>query len=164
MIVLLILLFYNSWNYYHPVHITITNVDYYENESKFEIKIKIFSDDLENIIQKKTGINIGLTTLTISKKTEPYLIEYISENFNLFVNNKNKPLINKSSKFTYEIKDGAILIDVSIKISEKVRTLKIYNNLLNDLYDDMKNMLIINWKNQEKGIIFAKNKTEEILE
>ncbi|MCX7955475.1 MAG: hypothetical protein N3A01_09865 [Bacteroidales bacterium] len=148
----------------HPVHVTITNVNFDESKLLFEIRIKIFSDDFENAILKKTGINVGLTSLTVNKNTEKYMIMYISENFNLYINDRKKPLITEKTKFKYEIKEDATWIDISFNVKEKVKKIKIYNNLLNNLYDDMKNMLIINWKNQEKGIIFAKNKVTEILE
>ena len=49
--------------YYHPVHLTVTNIEYFQNEKNIIISIRLFTNDFEKILDIKNNI-----TLNIGKK------------------------------------------------------------------------------------------------
>ena len=44
----------------HPVHVSITNVDYLQNENKVELSIKVFKDDFQLLFVHLYQLNLVL--------------------------------------------------------------------------------------------------------
>ena len=146
------------YTFSHPIHVTVVNIEPNAKNALFEVSFKIFTDDLELAIFQHSNKNIGLTQNKPIQNIEHYLKNYINDNFKIILNGK-KISFNKIIFVKYTIIEDATWIYLNFKISSKIYALEIYNNLLNDLYPDMTNLLIINWGNSEKVYTFAKNKT-----
>lgn len=146
----------------HPIHITIVNFNILYDERKIEINIKIFSDDLELAIYKETGINIGLTNNNKISNANELIFNYITKKIKIQLNKEKRNYLNYSKKLRIEHDEQTTKIDIEFHYKTNLKSLTIYNDLLNEIYDDMKNLVIINWKKEEVGIIFDKdNKIKE---
>ncbi|MGQ9846321.1 MAG: DUF6702 family protein [Bacteroidales bacterium] len=146
----------------HPVHITITNIEPNASNTYFDVAIKIFTDDLEHGIAQQLNKNIGLIAKNPCKDIHKLFLSYINNNFKIIIN--NKPIEISKIKFVkYSIVDDATWLYFKYKIPSKIKKITIYNNLLNHLYPDMTNLVIIKWNQQEQGLMFSKNKTEQVV-
>lgn len=146
----------------HPVHITITNIEPNASNACFDVAIKIFTDDLEHGIVQQLNKNIGLIAKNPSDDIHKLFLSYINTNFKIIIN--NKPIEASKIKFVkYTIVDDATWLYFEYKIPSKITKITIYNNLLNHLYPDMTNLVIIKWNQQEQGLTFTKNITEQAL-
>lgn len=142
----------------HPVHITVTNIEPNVSKACFEVSIKIFTDDLEAAIAQELKSNIGLIANNPLKNISEIFLQYIDKHFAIIINNKKIPL-SKIKFIKYTIVENATWLYFEYKISNKIQQLSIYNDLLNHLYPDMTNLVIINWNNYEQGLTFTKSKT-----
>ncbi|HNV96563.1 MAG TPA: hypothetical protein PKG63_08820 [Bacteroidales bacterium] len=143
----------------HPVHITITNIEPNASKACFEVAIKVFTDDLEHGIVQQLNKNIGLIAKSPSSDINELFLLYINNHFKILIN--GKAITSSKIKFIkYSIVDDATWLYFEYKISSKINQLSVYNDLLNHLYPDMTNLVIIKWNQQEQGLTFTKNKTE----
>ena len=137
----------------HPLHITISNIEYIEKESLFEINIKIFKDDFQSIVFQETGILIlkdnNLDTTKINQ-----INTYINKHFCIIFDGKK----NQLNFISAEDKEDAIWIKYNIK-QEIMHNILITNTLLTNLYTDQKNLVIFNYKDIKKGITLNANDT-----
>ncbi|MCF6365099.1 MAG: hypothetical protein L3J35_02745 [Bacteroidales bacterium] len=141
----------------HPVHISIVNIDYKDSEKTFLISIKLFTDDFEKIVNKNfnTTINLGKTNET--KDCNKYINKYIKKNFIFKVNKKN--LFNTDVFVKKVNKDeNSTWLYYKVKYNSG-RKVSISNTILNDLYNDQKNLFIFTFKNTQEAYKFGKNKT-----
>ena len=72
----------------HPIHISVTNIEYIENEKNFIVAVKIFTDDLESVINKKYNIELNLGKSNENTEYKKYLDKYIKEHFKFIINKK----------------------------------------------------------------------------
>jgi len=146
----------------HPVHITVTNIEPNTIKACFEVSIKIFTDDLEQAIAQQLNKNIGLLAQQPSPDINKLFLSYINDHFKIKINDQ---YIHPSKvKFIkYSVVENATWLYFEFKIPNKINHISLYNNLLNHLYPDMTNLVIIKWNQQEQGLTFTKSQTEHIL-
>ncbi len=143
----------------HPVHITITNIDINKNTQEIKIVTKFFSDDFQKIINHNYKINLDITDSASIFKYRKQISNYIARNFKLIINNKS--LIDKKLTFI-RTKTNHQSTWFYFVINKKIKPKKItiVNNLLNDLYQDQKNLVFIKYNNVQKS--FKLNKDDKI--
>ena len=144
----------------HPIHVSVTNIDYNSKSKLFDISVKLFADDFSKILNSKYRTKINFENK--NKNDNRYVDKYIKENLKLFLNNKN--INNKKLKLTqvkYKKVENVVWLYYKYKYSENPKKVKIINTLMNDLYRDQKNLLIFTYKKTQKAFKFDKSKTTE---
>ncbi len=163
-IVTLILFFLNFYTYSlaHPVHISITNVEYNKTQNVFDLSIKLFLDDFEKIVNKNNNVVLNLGESNEIEKCNMFINSYIKKHFIFKIGNKN---LIKSLKLKQKIikrEENSVYLYFKLKYPEskltKGKKIQVANILLNDLYDDQKNLFIFTYKNTKEGFNFGKNK------
>ncbi len=156
---IIIFLFLNSgYIYSHPVHISIVNIDYNESEQIFQISIKLFTDDFEQIINRNNNIILNIGKANEHKKCNEYINQYIKNHLIFKINNKN--LLKNSTLIKKEDNNEEDVTWLYYKIKYSTgKKVSISNTLLNDLYNDQKNLFIFTFKNTQEAYKFEKNKT-----
>jgi len=142
----------------HPLHVSITNVDFNNETKKFQVASKIFINDIEEVIYKK--YNLKINAINLKKEEEKQLLTYINERLAILVNNKKQTLIYKQIK----INDDAIWVYYEFKFVDKANNITIKNTILTDLFTDQANLVIINYKDIQKGVELRLNKEFETIE
>jgi len=141
----------------HPVHLTFTNVEYIEAQNQFKILFKIFIDDFDNIIFKKYGFKLGFEKKEKPKNYEKIISKYINEHFKIIINNKIK-LSLKYNYHKFKENEPTFYLYFLSKYKGDIKTVKITNSLMTDLFLDQKNLLIFNYKKIQKAIKFDNKK------
>lgn len=145
-------------NAMHPIHVTVTNIDFNSKQKAFDISMKLFLDDFQGVILKNSKVDLNLGKQAALENADDYIEEYISDNLKITLN-ENKLSQNKLKFVRKEINEGALWLYFSYQISGKIESIKIENNLLNDYYPDMTNLVIIKYNELESGYTLNKNKT-----
>lgn len=143
----------------HPVHISVTNIEYIQKSRNFKASIRLFIDDFEQAIYNKYKVNLLLGKENQLNKADFYINKYCKNNLQIIFNGNN----NVSNKMTItstklNLKENTITIYYKIKEKEPQKV-SIKNTLLNDLYKDQKNLLIFTCKNTQEAIKFDFSKT-----
>ncbi len=142
----------------HPIHISVSNIDYNETDQEYEISIKLFVDDFEKVINKNYNVKLNLGKENENTNSNHLITKYIQSNFKFNIDNKNILKGIKLSKKKVNLENNSIFIFYNIKhISGNKIIIK--NTLMADLYDDQKNLFIFTYKNTEEAYKFEKNKT-----
>jgi hypothetical protein len=145
-IIILVFLHFDSFG--HPLHISVASFDYNKEKNKFELTIKLFTIDLEDIILKNQNINLKLGSPDEFLESTKFIDKYIQDNLIFKVNQfkKNKTKINYIKR---EITDDSIWLYYEIPINKKLKRIQIVNTLLNDLFSDQSNLLILKFNDLE---------------
>ncbi len=133
-------------NIKHPIHVSVTNIEYIDKDKEFNISIRIFVDDFEKIINQKYNANLKFKNTDINNNK--YINKYISEHFS--INNSKKKLLFIKK----EIKVDAIWLYYKYKRKMKIKSIEIKNTLMTDLFHDQTNLLIFSYKNFNTAIKF----------
>ncbi len=139
---------------FHPIHISVTNMDYNVGKQLFEVSFKIFWDDFEVIIWRNYDVNLKLTQQDESKDKELYFSKYIFDNFRIKANNN---FLHGSLK-KGEIKDKSIWLDFYFPCSSDIKKVEIENRIMMDMFDDQTNLLMFRFKEVEKAFTLKQGK------
>ena len=141
----------------HPLHFSITNIDINSGENTATVSYQFFANDFKMILQIFKQSEIDLEQ---DKELTPQNIEtindYIFSAFEMKLNNSEK--INLD--FQYKKNDEALIwLYYKGQLPEdNIESITLVNELLLDLYEDQKNLVIINYKGEEKGYSFSYRK------
>jgi len=145
---------------YHPVHLTVTNLEFSDSQGYFEAKIRFFADDFQKILYIKYGVKPDFSRQT--KEGKILIRRYLTENFRLWANGRQIP-VTKYQIRSYNLQDITLWVTVRIPCREKLKNLKIENKLMTDLYTDQSNLLIFTMRDFQKAFTFNKKHTVESI-
>lgn len=143
----------------HPMHISVTEIDYNEKNKSLEIMSRIFIDDLETSIRKAQN-NEGLDLLKPSGTTTDQLVsQYLMSRFLIQVNGKPA----NPTYIAHEIDDAAMICYLEIEGVKQVKTLDITITVIQELYDDQSNLVHVTYRGPVKSLRLTKEKPEGTL-
>ena len=143
--------------FFHPVHVSVTNIEYMESEKRFEVSFKLFYDDFETIISDKYNVQLQLGTETRLANEDIYFLMYINERFQLSADGK---ILHPSFK-SRRMNDDSIWLYFYFERITPAKKIEVRNSLMMDLFPDQKNLVIFKSKGLEKGYIL-KSKNDKI--
>jgi len=130
--------------YSHPVHYSLTNIDYNTSIKQIYGIIKIFKDDLWlAILHNYEKFNINDTCCLLNNN---FFIDYFNNRFQIYVDTFY--FDPKIKEIYYE--DSFIIIKFFSDLQNSPKKICINNNLLFDIYLDQLNMLIFSIDNKEE--------------
>lgn len=144
----------------HPLHISVTYVDYNPKTSSFEITHKIFIDDFETALQLYDNESFQLGTEKELPDTDSYIKKYMAKQFEVKVNGE----IISGEYLGREMDLESIWIYHEIKDVPNAEAIEVKNAVLLDLYDDQKNITHLKYKAQKQSFLFKKDETVDTME
>lgn len=145
------------WFSFHPVHVTLTSIDYIPETHSFTGFISLNLDDFL-LDCSKQGYKIERNGfLRKDPASMKELAKYLNDNLIVSVNKK----IIRSSITDYKIEDKEIDIDLIFSNVKDPETITVRNIIMTGLYADQENMLIIKVADFEDGIKLTSDLTEK---
>ena len=147
---------------YHPVHVSVTSIEFFEDRKNFSVSFKIFTDDFEAILFSKYGAEVKIDEDPHPEEQIPFFDRYISDTF-LFLVNDN---LKMSPRFERKkINEDSVWLFYSFAgLEEKIESARIHNAIMMDMFDDQVNLLIFKYRDFEQGFQFTRDKTDVRIE
>ena len=145
------------WLIFHPVHVTLTSVDYDRGTNLFKVFVKMYFDDFLRDA-KLCGRDAGNVNFSVNDTSSiGFLNRYINEKVILTVNEKKRPGIVHDLNLT----ENEISMNIEYSKIRKPKTISVKNQIMIKLYGDMANMLIVRVNNFEEGVRVSPELTEK---
>jgi len=156
-ILLLFLLVVSSKIYPHPLHLTVTNIDIKANNIK--VTIRVFNDDFSSALSlfynTSKIINLQCNETIVSDTIKSYIdynFKIVQKECNI---NLNYLKCNRDELSQWIYLEG--------EINSMVSSLTVENNLLNNLYGDQRNLVIVSCNKNEEGFEFSNKETKKTI-
>lgn len=147
------IIFSSIW--YHPVHFSVTNVEYNKDKQGFEIVLKLFKSDLETALSLQYGLKFADADKNVIQADPKILQQYIDLHFKIRINGKGVNVVYRENK----VSGDDIWLYADCKYKKKVQELAVDNSLITEVYDDQTNLLILGYMSQQNGIRLDKTNT-----
>ncbi len=139
----------------HPFYISTTEITL--KEDRHDIKIKIFRDDLEDGLRLFFDKSISIDTELKLENRSSQVADYIKDKFQISVNKSEIiPSIDN-----YNLVNDLVEIYLSFETRGDINNIKVYNNILFDVFQVQKNVVLINLENQNQSYIFSYSDREK---
>ena len=142
---------------FHPVHISVTSMEYNKEEEIFLVSFKVFTDDFETNIERKYGVNLNLGKENELKNASEYFSRYFRESFSFIVNGEE---LKEPVYLEKKMNDIAVWLYFKYPTSGDVEEVEIKNVIMLDMFMDQSNLLIFKYNDFEEGFIFNSKKVK----
>lgn len=145
------------WFILHPVHVTMTSIDYIPENDSLKVFVKMYFDDflLDLII---SGEN---READFFKHPAPESMKVMENYINsMLLIRVNKELLTGKLN-DLEIVDNEVKLNVEYKTAKQPKMITVRNMIMTRLYKDQSNLLIVKADNFEEGIKLTSDFTEQ---
>ena len=144
---------------WHPLHISVSNLDYNPETKSLEMTHKLFIDDFEKFLEAKHEVKLQMGTTKEHPNTDKYIQEYVQEKVLLTINNKKViPAFVGREQDTQ-----SIWVYFEVNKLKKIKTIHLENQLLLDYFDDQSNIVHLKYLNKKQSVRFNSKKTSSTL-
>lgn len=145
----------------HKFYVSVTQVEYSEQDRSFQIISRIFIDDLEKILEERYGINPELATKNEIENSNDVIREYLSYHFKLSINGETKPFVYLGREYeTDVIKCYLEIENVDIKT---VKHITVENKILFDGFEEQQNIVHFKIQKKRRSFILVKENDKGLL-
>ncbi len=130
----------------HKYYISFTKIDYSEKSKSLQIIMRVFTDDLQNGLEKQFLIKTELDTDKEHPETNTYIEKYVTGKFIVKVNGEKTPTVYIGKK--YDADETKLYLEIE-EISS-VKNIEVQNNVLMELFEDQQNIIKIKINNKKK--------------
>ncbi len=153
---MILLLFCTSW--YHPIHVSVTNIDLDPEKGTVDLSVKIFADDFQDLILHHYSVQLRITEQENPDEQIETVNRYIWDALQMEINGKGTAGLQFVDS---RVNEGAIWLHYRYEYHGRIRKVRISNTLMLDAFDDQTNLLIVAYGNRQKGYRMD-NKTTEL--
>lgn len=136
-ILILSVLVFSSFVGLHKFYVSVTQVEYKQEEASLQIISRLFIDDIEELLQERYNKDIVLGAKGEKGKVDVYLDNYLHQKMEFIVN--DSPVSFDFLGKEYE--DDQLLCYIEITGVSRLSSVKITNETLMDLFTDQQNII-----------------------
>lgn len=126
-----------SNNVKHEYYVSVTKIEYAEEQHSLQIISQIFIDDFEELLKTRYDEDIKLAPDSDSKMIDNYMKRYLSDKLEIKVNG-NPVEFNFIGK---EYKDDITYCYLEIENVSNIKSMEVVNRVLFDKFSDQQNIV-----------------------
>ena len=151
----------------HPVHVSVTTIEVIPDSSQVVVQVKLFTDDFQRLINSLNATELNLGTKEENPEANKLMVNYLAEHLFIDLNDKPVPLSFADRKMNEE--SIWVIMKAHIEKPKRgkfvLRSAKVENSILLDLYDDQSNLVIFSQGNgTEKGYMMNIANLRQVIE
>lgn len=147
-----------SW--VHPVHISVSEINYSEKDKALQMTSRIFIDDLElSIRQDLHDDALDLLKPNNGKTTDQLVSAYLAKHIKIKVDGK----LVQQNYLGSEIEDVAIICYIEMPNIKKLKTIETHNDVIQETHADQSNLVHVSYKGKLKSLRLTSGKPTDIL-
>lgn len=140
---------------FHPLHISVTEIEYNEKAEALQIISRIFVDDLEVAIRAKTDLpNLDILNPQKGLTTKGLIDDYLKDHLKVRLDGKEQQL----NFLGYEEENFAFICYIEIEKVKSFKVIEVENTVITETYDDQSNLVHVTYKGPIKSMRLMKDK------
>lgn len=144
----------------HPIHVSVTEIEYNEKNKSLEIVSRIFIDDLELSIRgtKKDDL-LDLLRPATGTTTDQLVSDYLREHLRVKVDGKPAPI----NYVAHEIDDLAMVCYLEVEGVRKLKSIEVTNSVIQETHADQSNLVHVTYHGPVKSMRLTRDKPTGLL-
>lgn len=142
-------LIYSFFFFLHPIHISVSEINYSEKDKALQITTRIYIDDLElSVRTQRNEQELDLIDPKNGLTTEKMVNEYVAKHLSVKLDGK----LQKLTFLGMEREDPALICYIEIENVKKFKTLEVRNDIIMETHDDQSNLVHVTYKGTTKSM------------
>ena len=143
----------------HKYYVSTTAIDYRPDLGTLQLTVKIFTDDFQNLLQKRYESDLRLDPDSDPENIDFYSARYLQQKIKLNVDAQAVALQYLGK--TYDIDQVSLFLEVTDVLG--FSTLTIENTLLFELFDDQQNIVRVKTPTQRKSFLQTQGRARDVF-
>ena len=138
----------------HPIHVSVTEIEFDEKEQALEIIMRVFIDDLELTLRNDLqDPELDILNPKKGTTTDQLVKSYLKDHFKISLDNKTQ----KTNYLGHEREAEALIFYIEVKDVKKWNSISIRNDIIMSTHDDQSNLVHVYVKDQVKSLRLTRN-------
>lgn len=156
---LLLILPLFAFNSLHKYYISVTQIDYVEDQQSVQIVTRIFLDDFENLLKKRYDDTITLDEGEESAATKMYISRYLSDKLKIKINGEEVKFKFIGKKYDLDV----MKCFLEVEGVTSIKSLEVSNKVLFDMFEDQQNIIKTKIYAKQKSFLLTSYKSSAVL-
>lgn len=146
--------------YLHPIHVTVTEIEFDEKDKALEIMMRVFADDLETALRndlRKPELDILDPKNVVT--TNQIVSNYLFKHFKILLDKKPQQI----HYLGHEVEDDALILYIEVSNVKKWKMIQVTNDILTERHEDQSNLVHVTVKGNVKSLRLTKDTISDIL-
>ena len=122
---------------FHPIHVSVTEINHNATDKTLEISCKLFTDDFEKVLAQIYKTKVDLINPPDRPAMEKLVSDFIQKHLTLKIDDKPVTL----SYLGYEKDNDAVYSYFQVENISAVKKINITNNILHEMFTDQINLM-----------------------
>lgn len=137
----------------HPLHVSVTEINYDEKDKELEVMMRVFIDDLE-LTMRDVHHKADLDILNPGTPTvDQMMSEYLAAHFAVTLDNK----VQKISYLGHERDGEAFVFYVQVSNVKRWKTIQVKNDILISTHEDQSNLVHVTVRGTVRSLRLMKS-------
>lgn len=144
----------------HPMHVSVTEIDFDEKDKELEITSRIFIDDLEKTLQKQLNQpELDLLNPKNGMTLDQMASQYLASHLKITLDGKLQ-----TTQYLGHERDGeALIFYVLVSKVKKWKTIQVFNDIITATFEDQSNLVHVTVREKVKSLRLTRdNPTDKI--
>jgi hypothetical protein len=122
----------------HPIHVSVTEIEFDSKDKALEIMMRVFIDDLELTLRNKLNQpELDILNPKNGLSTDQMVSDYLKDHFKVSLDNKPQ----KTVYLGHERDAEAFVFYIEVTNVKKWKTIQVFNNIITETHDDQSNLV-----------------------
>lgn len=138
---------------FHPIHVSVTEIEMDEKDKRLEVMMRVFIDDLELTLRKSSN-QPELDLLSLSENARDEIVaDYLQNHFKISLDGK----IQKNNYLGHEQEELAFIFYIEIPKVRKWKSIQIQNDIIMETHADQSNLIHVTVKEKIRSLRLTKS-------
>lgn len=139
----------------HPIHVSVTEIEFDEKSKALEIMMRVFTDDLELSLRNRFDQpDLDIFDPRNARKVDEFMGQYLSERFAISLDGKSM----KANYLGHEQETDVHIFYIEVENVRKWQTIEVKNSIITEVYDDQSNLVHVIVGEEIKSLRLTRDK------
>lgn len=122
----------------HPMHISVTEIEFDEKDKALEIMMRVFIDDLELTMRNTHNQpDLDILNLPAGQSVDEMIKAYLTTHFKVTLDNKSQV----ANYLGHERESDAFVFYIEVPKVKKFKTIQVMNDIITETHSDQSNLV-----------------------
>ncbi len=138
----------------HPMHVSVTEIEYDEKEKELEIMMRVFIDDFELSVKNQLRQeDLDILNPKNGKTTDQMASDYIKDKFKIALDGKPQQTVYLG----HEKESDAFILYIQVPKIKKWKMIQVTNTVITEMHDDQSNLVNVTVRDDVKSLRLTRN-------
>jgi hypothetical protein len=124
--------------YVHPIHVSVTEIEFDKKDAALEIMMRVFIDDLELTLRNSlNNPQLDILNPPADVTVDALIRDYLKDHFSISLDNKPQQV----KYLGHEREGDAMIFFIEVKDVSAWKTIRIHNDIIMSTHDDQSNLV-----------------------